>query len=167
MTTMQSTRRNFLKIGSVIAAPLAAAAPGMAQAGDDAAERLARLEDINAIRDLAARYVMAVNAGRAEEARALFVDPDRPPADDTVRFIGADAGALSAIELSADRTGARLSAACTVRTETPITPSCPLVEMAKLQGEGVVRAESARMLTADFVKTDGAWKIAQATLAPA
>ena len=50
--TSTTDRRAFLKVGAIVAAPLAVAAPVAALAGDDSKAKLARLEDERAIEAL-------------------------------------------------------------------------------------------------------------------
>ena len=90
------------------------------------ATRLARLEDLNAIRAL---------------LPVLLANPARMALGTDVRSIAADGD--DAIAVAADGTAtARL--ACTVTTATPIESGGTLVEMARLQGDGfVVRSERA------------------------
>lgn len=162
----RSTRRSFLKFGAIGAPFAAAAAAGAARAEDPAAARLARLEDLNAIRDLNQRYVRGVNARAAEDVASLFADPKSAALDDTVRRLAAeDALEESMVEIAEDGRTAVANLACVADTETPVTPHCPLVDMAREMGEGVVRASGRRVLTTRFEKqADGAWKIAAAEL---
>ena len=136
---MQSkpTRRTFFShAGAALAAPLAAGAAlaGESGSGDDLAARLAALEDANAIRALLQRYARLVNAGGADlprysptaHASARFtLDPTR-----RIDFAIADGTATARV-------------ACTVETATPIDGRETLVEMARLQGDGVIEAQRA------------------------
>src|SRR5690606_15754667 len=88
-TPPAATRRSFLKWGAAAAAPLAAAAPAVAQT-DDTAERLARLEDMEAIRALHAALLRAVNSRDADAARALSADPQAAPIAPNLRRIVLD-----------------------------------------------------------------------------
>jgi hypothetical protein len=51
-----------------------------------------------------------------------------------------------------------------VDIETLIGPSCPLVEMARQQGGGVVRRSNFESV---YVKRDGVWKIRRSSYRPA
>jgi hypothetical protein len=51
-----------------------------------------------------------------------------------------------------------------VTTATPIESCGTLVEMARLQGDGVIKRAERQVLTSSFVKRDGAWKIERAEL---
>jgi hypothetical protein len=166
--TLASTRRNFLKFGAMAAAPFVAATPAAAaRLGDDSAAKLARLEAMNAMRDVHGAFVRAVNARRPADAAALFADPKAASLDSTLTGLAADPAAAETWDIAADGRSATLRTAMTVKTETPLLP-CPLVEMAKLQGEGVCRQTASRTLETAFVKTeDGAWKIERAALAEA
>lgn len=168
-TLAQSTRRAFLKGAAVAAAPLAAAAaPAAAMAmngeADDSRARLARMEDIEAVRTLHRDFVKQVNAGKPDKAAALFDDPAKAELEPGVTRLvpddwAADPSGDETIALSDDRQSATLTAACAVSTETPIDSDCTLAQMARLQGDGVIRATDRRKLQARFVKRDGEWRI--------
>jgi hypothetical protein len=163
-TLADATRRAFLKGSALIAAPLAvAAAPAaMAMGADDSKDRLARLEDIEAVRALHRDFVAHVNARRLDAAAALFADPAKAALDSGVTRLAAEA---ETVTLSDDRQSATLTAACAVSTETAIESDCTLAQMARLQGDGVIRAVAARGLSASFVKLDGAWRIGRVVVA--
>src|SRR5687768_9124436 len=133
------TRRSFFgQAGAALAAPLAATAAlaGESRDGGDVATRLAALEDTNAIRALQQRYARLVTAGAHAELAALFADPARAAVVENVRSLKPDGEA--AVTLATDGTAtARL--ACTVETATPIEPCGTLVDMARLQGDGVLK----------------------------
>jgi hypothetical protein len=141
MSNKPSRRAFFAKAGATLAAPLAAT---VAFAGErDGAEYLAgrrsALEDVDAIRTLLA---------------ALLAEP---------AHLGLDAGT----HIAADRNDAIAVAdgtatarvPCTIETATPIESCGTLVEMARLQGEGVVRRRERRVLASTFVKRNGTWHI--------
>jgi hypothetical protein len=142
------TRRSFFGQATlVLAAPVTAlAAEGP---GDDVAARLAALEDANAIRELLHRYTQRVNdrldAPPAPEVRSIALDSDPE------------------IEVAADGTAAA-RALCTVTTATPIEGCGTLVEMARLQGDGVVRGTERRVLQGRLVKQHGVWQLDTAEL---
>jgi hypothetical protein len=139
-----TTRRRFFGGAAILAAPLAA---GAAVAGerpsDDLSARLAALEDANAIRAALQGYVRRVNLGA-----------EPPPAAD-VHGLVLDSDA--AIDV-ADGT-AKAEVPCTVETATPIEPCGTLVEMARLQGDGIVKCSERRVLVAQLVKRGEAWKV--------
>ena len=141
------TRRSFFGAASAaVAAPLAASAAFAADRGNDLAARLAALEDQNAIRAL---------------LPALFADPKRMALDSRVRSLAADRG--DAISVAADGT-ASARIACTIETATPIESCGTLVEMARLQGDGLVVRSERRVLVGAFVKRDGVWEFEGAKL---
>ncbi len=157
-----STRRAFLKGGAILAAPLTAATAAHA-ATDPAAERLALLEDEKAVRGLQAALVQRLNAGAHDAAAELFAEPQNAAFDPAVRRVTTEADA-EFLEVQPGRTQASARLAVSVATEAPVEPWCPLVDMARQQGEGVVRAAGRRVLETDYVKRDGVWKIARAEL---
>ena len=136
-----TTRRKFFGGAAALAAPLAATA---AVASDDLAARLAALEDLNAIRSLLQSYAQRVNAGTdaapAANVRSVTLDSD------------------GAIDVAANGTAsARIG--CTVETALPIDGRDTLVEMARLQGDGVVKRNERRVLVSAFVKHGGVWTV--------
>jgi hypothetical protein len=138
-----TTRRKFFGGAAVLAAPLAA---GAAAASDDLAARLAALEDTNAIRALLRDWAQRVNAGAAATS---------------IRSVTFDADGTIAVAANGTAT-ARVP--CTVETTTPIGGDDTLVEMARLQGDGVVRRNEQRVLASTFVKRNGIWQLEQTEL---
>jgi len=168
-----STRRIFFgHAGAALSAPLTVAAT-LAAAGQGAdaegvSARLAALEDQNAIRALLKTYVRLVNTGAHEEIATLFADPAAALVDANVRRVSADGfGEHDVIDVrpAAGTAAARLL--CTVETETPIGPSCTLVQMARIQGEGVLKKSERRVLESAYVKQHGRWKLTRAAYRPA
>jgi hypothetical protein len=158
-TKAQSTRRSFIrKTGVALSAPLAAAAavvPSHADApGDSLADRLARLEDVSAIRALNQALARQVSAG---EAKTLGIDA-------TIGgVVASEFGEQDVIEIAPDRQTATGLMYCAVTIETAIGPSCPLVEMAREQGGGVVRRRGEGVFENVYVRRDGAWSITRST----
>ncbi len=75
-----------------------------------------------------------------------------------------DFGDHDVVELAGDGLTGEARVACAVHTETPIEAAgSSLVEMARQQGGGVVRATEERVLELACVKQRGVWKIARAT----
>lgn len=130
-----TTRRRFFGGAALLAAPAAAVG---AVAGDDVAARLAALEDANAIRALLHDYARHSRSGAAPGIGALTIDSD------------------ATIDVAANGT-ATAHVHCTVESATPIDGNETLVEMARLQGDGVVRRSERRVLTSTFAKHDGIW----------
>ena len=141
-----TTRRRFFGGAVALATPLAAAA---AVARDDLAARLAALEDANAIRALLWRHVRSINAraGVAPEAH--------------LRSVALDADVT--IDIATDGT-ATVQVLCTVETATPIAGGGTLVDMARLQGDGVLKRTERRLLHGRLVKQQGVWQLGSAEL---
>jgi hypothetical protein len=142
MSNKPTRRWFFAKAGATLAAPLAATAAfaGERDGAGYLAGRRSAFEDVDAIRALLA---------------ALLADPAR---------LGLDAGANIAADRDDAITIATDGAAtarvpCTVETATPIESCGTLVEMARLQGDGVVRRSERRVLASTFVKRNGIWHI--------
>jgi len=162
--TMTSTRRSFLKVGALLAAPMA---PAAALAIDgDAAGRLARHEDEAAIRALHRDWLKQANAGPAGKAGLLFFDFRRAALQDGVRGIAADHDAEpGTIRIAPDGNRAEGRFPCRVEIETELAQDCTLAQMAHAQGEGCIRRSEKRMLAANYVKSGGAWAIAKVEFA--
>ena len=174
MTTQAvSTRRSFIRTaGTALSAPLAVAAANTPVSAvgdaDPMASRLGMLEDANAIRALNQAFARHVNAGADEAIAGLFSDAAEARIDPAIRSIMADGfGEQDAIDIAPDRQTATGVIHCTVETETAIGPSCPLVEMARQQGGGVIRRSETGVFEQAYVKRDGVWKILRSTYHPA
>ena len=164
--TNTSTRRSFIWIaGAAFSAPLAAAAaaaPSIAAGNeeDPLKARLAMLEDVNAIRAVNQAYARYVNAGAREEITAVFADPSAVQIDRSIVSVAADGfEERDVIEIDGDRATAAALVYCTVDLEEVIGPSCPLVEMAREQGGGIVRRKERVIFEHVYVKHGGVWKI--------
>jgi hypothetical protein len=162
-----STRRSFLKGGALLAAPLAAVGvPAVVIADDELKARLARLENEAAVRELHQAWLRRVNTDIREAAVSLSTDPEASAFDPSVRRIAADhAGKPDAIEVAADGKSATGRFYCTVEIEIAIPQDCTLAPMAHAQGGGFVRRMDRRVLSAEYVKTSGAWAIARVEFA--
>lgn len=156
--SIRPTRRLFFS--AAVAAPLAAAAPALAAkpAGDDLAARLARLEDQEALRTLQAAYVTHVNAQARAELTVLFAEAEEAHSDVAIRSLTGEP-ATDGIQIAVDGTTAIVRGTFVVATETPIDGTATVLEMARLQGDGVVRKSERRTLEIAAVKVDGVWKI--------
>jgi hypothetical protein len=134
-----TTRRKFFGGAAMLAAPLAA---GAAVASDDVAARLAALEDANTIRAALRGWAEDVSNGKltapVANIRSLKLDSD------------------SSVSVAANGT-ATARVPCVIETATPIDGNETLVEMARQQGDGVVRRSERRVLLGRFVKHGGIW----------
>ncbi len=143
--TAASRRTFFGKAGAALLAPLAASrAFAGEERGDDLAARLAALEDANAIRGLLQRHAQGINAGT------------NAAPDTIVRTLRLDSEI--AIEVAGDGT-ATAHVGCSVATATPIAGGDTLVEMARLQGDGVLKRNERRVLVGSLVKRHGTWHL--------
>jgi len=141
-----TTRRRFFSGAAMLAAPLTA---GAAITSDDVAARLASLEDANAIRAALRSWAQDVSTGKlaAPIANIRRITLDSEPA----------------ISAAANGT-ATARVPCVVETATPIVGNETLVEMARQQGDGVIRDTERRVLHGTFVKRDSFWHCASAEL---
>jgi ketosteroid isomerase-like protein len=159
----KSTRRNFLKGGAIVAAPLAAIGAPVAAlgAGDDRA-RIARLEDEKAIRALHASWSRLVNAGNHAAAAKLYADDKCACALAGIASVAPDhEGAADALDFARDGKRASATYAALVEVETEIAPDHTLAQMLHAQGEGMVRTSERRTLEAGYIRTrEGNWAIA-------
>jgi hypothetical protein len=159
---VDSTRRRFFtKAGVALTAPLAFASAGASgnRNEDDARAmkaRLGELENANAIRELQRCYVKHVNGGAREAVAALFANPARASFDENIRGLSTDE---LGVDVAVDGRTAVSKTSCTMSLETPIEPRCPLVDMARQQGGGVVRRSERCVLDTVYVKQNGVWKI--------
>ena len=150
-----ATRRMFLKCGALLAGPIAAAsvpaialAKNPADAGVNA--RLGRLEDEAAIREVHRSWLRQINAGGGGLALA---------AGSVTRVTAGYSGTPERMEFAADGRKATGHFDCAVDLETPLPVDSTLGQMAHAQGTGVMRTTERRMLTVEYVKVAGAWRI--------
>jgi hypothetical protein len=157
MSGQRTTRRSFIGVaGAALSAPLAAAGPALATAARP-------VDDLGAIRALAQAYARHVNAGDVEQPRALFADAAAAAADLGIRRVTSDAfGEHDTITVAADGQSATVVLHCTVDLENAIGPECPLLDMARQQGGGVLRRTERGVFEHTCVKQDGVWKILRA-----
>ncbi len=154
-----STRRRFLKGGALLLAPIATASVSAVALADNGSAdgglkaRLARLEDEAAIRELHQSWLRQVNAGEGGEVL-----------DEAVRVTADHAGAADKIEIAADGRCAVGTFDYLVELETPLARDSTLAQMAHAQGHGTLRRAERRVLTVDYTKTNGTWKIGQVAL---
>ncbi len=162
-TSALSTRRSFIQTaGAALSVPLVAASASVdaAEEPNPLAARLAHLEDLNAIRALNHQLARHLTAGTGDPIAAVFADPANARINPEVRGLVPDGfGDLDTIDIAPDRQVATAVLHYTVHVETPIGPDCPLVEMARQQGGGIVRRTEHRVFEHAYVRRDGIWKI--------
>jgi hypothetical protein len=155
-----TSRRSFLKTGALVAAPLAAAAPVAALAGDDSHGRLARLEDERAIEALQRKFLRHLNG--AGDCGAFIASADAVELGEGMRSITEDIGHDAQLELAEDGLSARARCACRVERETAFTGESTLEQMARFEGLGSHRFEERGTLATDYIKGKDGWRIARA-----
>jgi hypothetical protein len=160
----RATRRGFLlKATSALSAPIALAAAGgraSARPRIDAEATLVALEDERSIRALQLAYAERVNAASPTRAPA---DPSGALGDATIAALVVDL--RDAVQVAPDRRTAKAVLRCEIVVETPIdAPGYSLVDLARLQGEGVLRRRETRALEQTFTRENGIWKIASTAL---
>ncbi len=153
------------------------------------AARLGILEDENAIRNLHQAYEAFLDAGRYEEAAGLFAEDGEAAFNGGVfegktgvwrlycdcfrsgltgKRIGPVPGfepsaeqPQETIEVAADRLSARAQFAYAIQVGAPMAPDSQLVQMARLQGEGIMKWCESGIYEISYVKDErnGGWKI--------
>jgi hypothetical protein len=152
--------------------------------------RLGILEDENAIRGLHRTYENLLNRGKYQEVMNLFTDDgevlfnggifkgksrgvfrlynERFKSGLTGRKIEPAPGFRSdteqqtdIVKVEADRKTARARFAYSIQVGTPIMPDSPLVRMARLHGEGIMKWWEGGTYEVSYIKgmEDGGWKI--------
>ena len=162
-TPTSTDRRSFLKTGSLVAAPLAMAAPVAALADDGSRAKLARLEDERAIEALQRQFIRYLNG--AGDCGAFVASSDAVELGDGLCAIAEDLQHEPALELAADGLTATARCACRVEREIAFTGDTTLERMARFEGHGHHRHEERAVLAMEFVKGRDGWKIARARLA--
>lgn len=133
MSAARTSRRRFIgATGIALSAPLAGLGAEVVGAATGTGPSP---DDIDAIRALMHEHAAQLNA--------------RPDGF----------GSSERIDVAADGRSATAALPCVMETETAIGPECPLVDMARQQGGGVVRRIESVVVEATCAKRDGAWKI--------
>ena len=158
-------RRSFLKTGAIVAAPLAAAAPVAALAGDGSRARLARLEDERAIEALQRAMLRRLSGADAGSLRAFAAHVGGAPLAGTVHAVLEDHAHELELEFAADGLSARARCHCRVEIEAAFEGDTTLERMARFEGRGSHRFAEERVLATEFVKGKDGWRIAGARLA--
>jgi len=160
---ISTDRRSFLKTGSLVAAPLAMAAPVAALAGDGSRAKLARLEDERAIEALQRKFLRHLNG--VGDCSAFIASSDAVDLGEGLRAIAEDMGHEAELTLADDGLTATARCACRVERETEFTGDSTIEQMTRFQGQGSHRHEERRTLATGFVKGKDEWRIARARLA--
>lgn len=161
--THHTDRRAFLKAGSLVAAPLAMAAPAAALADDGSRAKLARLEDERAIESLQRNFLRHLNG--AADCGEFIASSDAVDLGQGMRSIAEDLGHDTDLTLADDGLSATARCACTVEREVAFEGDSTLERMARFEGLGSHRHEERAVLATEFVKGKDGWKIARARLA--
>jgi hypothetical protein len=155
---------------------------------DRLSNQVASLQDASAIRRLHQAYESHLDQGRYEEAVNMFADDGEVVFNGGV-FAGRDRGisrlyckhfspGLSGkkiepapgysqdseqlqdvVEVAEDRMSAKASFPYSIQVGRPMSGNSPLVEMARLQGEGILKWWEAGIHEASYVKAGDSWKI--------
>ena len=160
--TISTRRRFFAKAGAAISAPVVLVTAGVRPAAADVLEaKVVELEDEIALRRLRLDTIADLNGGSRDALDAL---------EQGLRQIVADqeADAAASVVFDTDRASACVRVPCAARLEEPIeAPGSALVDMARLQGEGVVTRVEPRVLEITCARTSAGWALSGAQLRPA
>ena len=106
-----------------------------------------------------------LNAGAHENRVALFADPSAARLDEGIRGISREGfGEHDVIDIATDRQTAVARVHWTVHTEAVIGPACTTVEMARLQGGGVIHSTEPAVFENLYVRRDdGTWRLRACT----
>ena len=159
MNRKQATRRDFfIKAGAAASAPATLALGAAANAGPDAGlpQRLAELEHGNALRRVTAEFIGLVNAGSDVHSRLRSSVAALEPADFDLH---------ATVLIDADHCHAKVSLPCTVTIDVPIdAPNSVLLDMAKLQGEGLLQQQLTQTLRLSCSRDEARWTVTSAEL---
>ena len=158
--TPKTDRRSFLKTGSLVAAPLAMAAPATALADDGSRAKLARLEDVRAIEALQRRFLRHLNG--AGDCGEFIASSEAVQIGEGMRAIAEDLGHGTELTLSADGLSASARCACRVEWEVEFTGDTTLEQMARFEGRGSPRLAEDAVLEMEFGKGKQGWTITRA-----
>lgn len=159
----RTDRRNFVKLGALAAAPVAAFAPAAALAADDSAARLARMEDERAIAGLVKNFLRAFNGsadcgGFVASSGAIHIDPQ-------VCSIREEVSRDPQLDFAESGDTASWQSRAEVELVTDFDGDTTLEKMARFQGQGSASSHESRRLDAAFAKTNEGWTITRLTLA--
>lgn len=154
---------------------------------DRLSNRIGSLEDANAIRRLHQAYESRLDRGMYEEAAGMFADDAQVvyngglyTGKDGIRRLYCDhfasgrtgrkiepapgfetdpAQQMDLVEVAGDRKTATGQFPYSMQVGTPMTRDSSLVEMARLQGEGMVHWWESGIHDVSYVKEDSTWKI--------
>jgi hypothetical protein len=154
---------------------------------DHLSNRIGRLEDANTIRRLHQDFESRLDRGRYEEVAGMFADDAQVvyngglfTGKDSIRRLYCDlfasgrtgrkieyapgfetdpAQPLEIVEVAGDRKTATGQFPYAMQVGTAMTGNSSLVEMARLQGEGVVQWGESGIHEVSYVKADHTWKI--------
>jgi len=160
---ISTDRRSFLKTSALVAAPLAAAAPVAAFAGDDSRAKLARLEDERAVEALQRKFLRHLNG--TADCGEFIASSDAVDLGEGLRAIAEDLGHEASLSLADDGLSATARCSCRIERETEFTGDTTLERMARFEGLGSHRHEERAVLATQFVKRKDGWRIAGARFA--
>jgi hypothetical protein len=164
-------RRTFIRnAGAALSATVAAST---AAAGSERTSDPDTQPAEEEIRRLHHTFVDRLNGRRYDELRELFAGSDTqpprvahferhlpegvlPPVHD---YLVGHEQHLDTIEVAPDRRNATARFHCLTRMEAALSPSLPLIEMARQQGQGAIQWWEAGVLETSYVRSASGWQI--------
>lgn len=166
-TVSTTSRRDFLKTGALVSAPLAMAAPAIALAADDSAARLALLQDERAIEGLMRSFLRRFNGVDGADCGSFVARADAIRIAPQVRAIVADDTADPVLAITDDGAQARWQAAAKVDWVEEFGTGTTLEKMARFQGQTRAVTSSRRQIAAELARSANGWQITALTLTEA
>lgn len=151
-----TSRRDFLKTGALVAAPVAVMAPAAAIAGEDGAGRLARLEDEREIAQLMRDFLARFNRAGASHCRHFCAHDGAWQIAADVAAILPDPATGPALEFAGDHPAgqwaARWQQPALIECAHPFAGETTLEQMARFQGQPMARSQARGQIEAQFAR---------------
>jgi len=166
-------RRTFIRnAGAALSATVAAST---AAAGSEPASRTDTQPAEDAIRRLHHTFIERLNQRRYDELPELFARSDTqpprvahfyrtlpegvlPPVHD---YLVGHEQHLDTIEVAPDQRNATARFHCLTRMEAELSPTLPLIDMARQQGQGVIQWWESGVLETTYVMSASGWQISR------
>ena len=161
-----NSRRTFIRNSGVALTAALAAGGASAAALDDAAQRLALLEDSNAIRSLQQRCFVLLEQGAAAELSTLFSNSTAAASGVYPTQQLASRLEEAVIKVASDRLTASARFLGRVQIGAPVAGNGTLQQMARLQGVNTQWWEQG-VYEAQYEKVQNEWKISALHYHPA
>jgi hypothetical protein len=159
MNDIKNSRRNFIRNSGVALTAALATGAANAATSDASAQRLAMLEDSNAIRALQQRCFALLEQGASRELSALFSN-SAAQASCVYPSLQFDSRLdAAAIDVADDHQSATARFHGRVQLGAPIAGAGTAQQMARLQGLSATQWWEQGEYQAQYLKVNGEWKI--------